>query len=47
MLHQVANGKFRNCVGNYIDARCQIPDARGFTKWQIANGKWQIKGLRL
>ena len=21
-----------------------MPDARGFAKWQIGNGKWQIKG---
>ena len=24
---QMASGKFRNCVGDYIDARCQIPEA--------------------
>ena len=27
-----------------VDARCQFPDAGGFAKWQIGNGKWQIKG---
>ena len=43
----MANGK-RQIECEMRNAKCEMksPVVSGFTKWQIANGKWQIKGLR-
>ena len=43
----MANGKWQiECEMRNAKCEMKMPVVSGFAKWQIANGKWQIKGLR-